>query len=204
MTAAQRAAALLELVAAYEREQCGALADAARKEARAIVGGAFATARERLRAAGAHERERQRARVAAAEARLATGRRLQRQKAAAAALAQGWTKLRRALEARWRESAARAQWVTRYLDAARAALPASDWEIRHPADWPAAERERVALALGQSGISAVRFVADASLHAGLAIRSGGNELDATLEGLVADRAGVEGRLLAHLEGAGPP
>lgn len=200
MSAERRAAKLLEVVAAYEREQCKGLLDAARAEARGIVGEAYATARQRLRTACEHERERLHAVVAAADARLATQRRLQHQRAARAALDEAWGRLRRALAARWQEPAARGMWVTRHLDEARAALPASGWEIRHPADWPADERARVAQALVESGIGEARFASDESIRAGLAVRAGNNVLDATLEGLLADRAATEGRLLAHLEG----
>ena len=63
---------------------------------------------------------------------------------------------------------------------------------------------RVAQALVESGIEAARFAPDESIRAGLAVRAGNNVLDATLEGLLADRAATEGRLLAHLEGSDAP
>ena len=43
------------------------------------------------------------------------------------------------------------------------------------------------------------FAADGTLTAGFRVRAGHNMLDATLAGLLADRKGLEGRLLHHLE-----
>jgi hypothetical protein len=42
---------------------------------------------------------------------------------------------------------------------------------------------------------------DTSIRAGVRIRAGHNLMDATLEGLLADREAIEGRLLHYLEGA---
>jgi hypothetical protein len=50
------------------------------------------------------------------------------------------------------------------------------------------------------GLEAPRFEPDADLHAGIRVECGLNLLDASFDGLLADRALIEGRLLHYLEG----
>jgi hypothetical protein len=47
----------------------------------------------------------------------------------------------------------------------------------------------------------VAFVAEPSIAAGFRVRAGHNTLDATLDGLLADRKAIEGRLLHRVEQA---
>jgi hypothetical protein len=116
-------------------------------------------------------------------------------------LREAWVRLEAALVARWQSGPTRARWVQHHLERAIAALPALGWEIAHPVSWAAEEREDAVRWLAAHGASGVRTVADASITAGVRIRAGHNLMDATLEGLLADRDAIEGRLLHYLEGA---
>lgn len=203
MNLEQRTAALLAVVAEYRAQRCAELLDPARAQARALVAGALREARRRVRTAIGEERKRLAAALAAAEAQLATERRLVTQRRAAERLTLGWTALRAALQARWNDAAARGAWIDAHLARAQRVLHAVDptaaWTLTGPADWPADERARVAQALRAQGAPAVRVETDAQLAAGFRVQAGHNVLDATLDGLLADRHAVQGRLLQLIE-----
>jgi hypothetical protein len=103
------------------------------------------------------------------------------------------------LARRWRDPQARARWAGAMLAHAAALLTDGDWEIRHPSDWPAAEREVAARRLAPVSRLAVRFTADPEIRAGLQIHAGHNVVDGSVAGLLADRAAIEARLLSRLE-----
>lgn len=193
----QRTAALLEVVAAYRARRCEELRQPAEQQAREIRRSALTAAHQRVHTAVEEQRKRMAAEIGAAEARLATEHRLLAQRRAAAMLARAWTHLRSALLARWRDAATRTRWVDSNLDRALQALPHGQWQILHPRDWPDGEREAVAARMAPHGI-ATGFVEDASVAAGLRVIAGNNALDFTLDGLLADRAAIEGRLLQML------
>jgi hypothetical protein len=197
MNLQQRTAALLDVVEAYRTRRCAELVEPAARQAREIRRGAVTAARSRVHTAIEEQRKRMATEISAAEARLATERRLLVQRRAAATLAQAWTQLRTTLQARWDAPETRASWVDSHLDRALRALSHTQWQLHHPRDWPAAEAETVAARLAARGITA-RFVADASIDAGVRVIAGNNALDATLDGLLAERAAIEGRLLQLL------
>jgi vacuolar-type H+-ATPase subunit H len=205
MTITTRMQALLDVVEAERSARCRALIEQARSEAAATLGQARAQARTQIRELFADERQRARARIAAAQAELHTRQRLHAQRHVEALLALGWQRLPAALRARWHDGEARASWVRMALDAARAALPqgidAGDWTATHGEDWPQAEREAFAAQVQGSRGAAPRFATDARIDAGLRIAAGGNGVDATLAGLLADRDEIGGRLIGELEGA---
>lgn len=200
MNAEQQMAALLQVVDEYRAARCRETLAQAQAEADRTITQARAAAARRLRAELSAERAQRDGLVAAALARLGTARRLQQQRRLVAALAVAWAKLEAELGARWQSHDGREQWVARQLAAARARLPAGEWTIEHPPPWPAKERECAEGWLVEAGIPAVRFVARDNIRAGLRIRCGHNMLDATLVGLLADRAAIEGRLLVRLQG----
>jgi len=197
MNLQQRTTALLEVVETYRARRCVELLEPAGQQAREICRSALAAARQRVHTAIEEQRKRMAIELSAAEARLATERRLLVQRRAAATLAQAWAQLRAALHARWQTPATRARWVDAHLDRALRALSRTPWQIHHPRDWPAAEAETVAARLAARGIT-VHFVEDASIDAGVRVIAGNNALDATLDGLLAERAAIEGRLLQLL------
>jgi len=201
MNLAERTSALVATVDEYRLERCAALLEPARADARAIVKAALGDARRRVTTAIDEERKRLRRDVAAVEASLATERRLVAQQRAVRQLGLAWTALRAALAERWNLPTARAAWVEAHLARGVECLaPDVEWNVRHHAAWAEDERMRARAALGARGIR-VRFEEDASLAAGFVVTCGHNVLDASLEGLVADRAAIEGRLLQRLEEA---
>ncbi len=198
----QQARALLELVETDRDRQCAQILGEARASAAALRTQAHAEARARMRAAFAEQRQRRDAAVAAAQARLATRRRLHRQQRTAALLRLAWEQLPAALAALWQQPDTRAAWVARVLASARTHLPnpaRGDWRVVHAPDWPPSEQQALARTLAAEAVAAPRFEADAAIPAGLKVVAQGNVIDGTLAGLLADRAEIEARLLRQLE-----
>lgn len=201
MNLEQRVAALLELVEQYRARRFAELLEPAHAEARQVVHSALAEARRRVHTAIVEERKRYALEVGAVEAALATDRRLAHQRHAVRLLDTAWRELRARLVARWDAADTRAQWIGAYLRRALRAVPcgAGGWRIEtHPA-WSAAERTHWSGQLRIDGVTPVQFESTPGISAGFRVVSGNNVLDATIEGLLADRAQLEGRLLHHLQ-----
>ncbi len=192
---AQQTRALLDLIEADRTRQASQILGAAHANADVLRANAHADARARMRQTFEEQRLRRRERIAAAQAHLATQRRLHAQQRSAALLRQAWQQLAPELEALWREAASRAAWVAHAARFARMRLPGGAWRIVHAPDWPAAEQH----AQGGEWGSSPLFLADPAIRAGLRIEVDGNVVDATLEGLLADRTEIEARLLRLLE-----
>jgi hypothetical protein len=190
--------ALLALVESHRDRLCGEILGEASGRARSLRRQAYAAARARMRQTFEEQRLSRRERIAAAEARLATQRRLHEQQRTTELLRLAWEQLPGELQALWRQPATRATWVDAVLASARRRLPPGPWRIIHAADWPEAERRRFAPAPGAEA-QAHRLEADPSIAAGLKVESRGNVVDGTLEALLADRAGFEAGLLRALE-----
>jgi len=191
--------ALLALVDADRAGKCDALLSEAREQAAALLAQAHTAARQRMREAFREERERRDERVAAARANLQTRRRLALQQRAAALLAAGWQRLPAELTRRWREPETRRAWAAGAIAGARELLPHAAWRITHAPDWPATERDELAVELIRALGAAPAFVADANIGAGLKIAATGSVIDSTLAGLLADRAEIGAKLLHLLE-----
>ena len=190
--------ALLMLLEEDRRRQCDALIADAQASARGVVRQAQRDARARMRAAFAAERHRLDEQLKAVAARLQTEHRLSEQERLAQLLRLGWQMLPEALLERWQDPGGRRKWVAEVIDIAHRLLPHEMWTLSVAPGWPAEERDQalqsVARRLGYTpGCSEVP-----ETQAGLLIIAAGNRLDATLGGLLADRAAVEARLLDYL------
>ena len=199
MNLEQQTLALLKVAEEYRADRSEALLGKAREDSRRILKAANVSARGHLRAMLFPERERLAAEAAVAGGKLLTQRRLRDQRRVVAVLRRAWPRLTQALRARWEEPSGRISWVMHHLEIAHRALPARAWLIQHPEKWPAAEREQARQWLQAHAIEGARFEPVAQLHAGIRVVCDSNVLDASLEGLLADRAQIEGRLLHYLE-----
>lgn len=199
MTVELQAQALLDVVAADRAQKCEAILAAAREQAGAIVRQAHVDARSRMRAAFGEERERHAARVRAAHANLQTRRRHASQQRAAALLAAGWIRLPDELTRRWQAAPTRHAWVAAVIASARALLPSGAWRIVHAPDWPIAERDALVADLAATLGAAPTCEAAPAVRAGIKVYGNGNVIDGTLEGLLADRADIGGKLLQLLD-----
>ena len=191
--------ALLDLVESDRTRLCDSILGEAHVRAHGLRTDARAAARRRVRQVFEEQRTRRDERLAAAEARLATQRRLHAQQHLSTRLRLASDALTQALHGLWHEEEARATWTAAVLAAARVRMPPGDWRIAHPADWADDERAR---ALREAELAATPSCeVDPRITAGLRVASGGIVLDGTLEGLLADRAEVEARLVRQLEAA---
>ena len=193
------ARALLELIEADRARQCSQILGDAMARAAAVRAQAHADARARMRQAFAEQRLLRREQIAAAQARLATHRRLHEQQRTAVLLRLAWQQLPGELLTLWQQPSSRAAWVAHVLASAQSRVPRGPWRIVHAADWPAAQRQALAQAHQAATGAAPTFEADASISAGLKVVAAGNVIDGTLNGLLADRADFEARLLRLLE-----
>jgi hypothetical protein len=191
--------ALIDLVQQAAASRRAALIDAARAQARAMLRDARQQARAQARRVFDDERARARQKLAAATATLQTRQRLALQRRDAALLASGWALLPEALVQRWQQPAARLAWIGRALAAARDALPTPEWRIVHPPDWPAGERDALAAKVAHDTGVAPRIDVDPALRAGIVITADATSVDATLDGLLADRNEIGAALLQQLE-----
>ncbi|WP_298828258.1 hypothetical protein [uncultured Piscinibacter sp.] len=191
--------ALLALIEADRAQQCATLLGEAQRRAAALRRQAAAEARARLREVFAEQRQRRREQIAAAQARLATRRRLHEHRRVAALLRLAWETLPDRLRSLWQQGDSRAAWADRVATAALAQLPHGAWRIVHAPDWTAAEQQALAQRIAGAAGAAPRFEADAAIVAGLKVMADGNVVDGSLDGLLADRAELEARLLHLLE-----
>ena len=191
MTLERRAQALLDIVENDRSAQCEAILAEARGRASALVAQAHADARTRMREAFAEERRRLHERVSAARAKLQTRQRLHEQQRTAALLALGLAAAsRRAASTLARQRhAPRVGRRGRRHGLARAAARAVAHRARSRL---AGRRAAGARRAHRDGISTrrPRSIADAGIDAGLRIASGGNVVDGSLGGLLADRVEV--------------
>jgi hypothetical protein len=190
--------ALLRVIAENRDAGCREERDRAAVEARTVVKAAHAEARKRVRAAVEEASLRPAQRLARAEAQHRTRERLEHQRRVKARLQKGWGLLRESLERVWLDPDGRRGWTERAVRRATEALPAGEWRIGHPAGWPEDEKRRARIWLEERNVGVAAFQPDALVRAGLRFASGHTVLDATLEGLLTDRAAVEARLLFHL------
>lgn len=191
--------ALLTLLEDDRRRQCEALIADAQARARTLLRQAQHDARTRMRAAFAAERQRLDEQLKAAGARLQTEHRLSEQERRAQLLRLAWDMLPEALLQRWQDPGRRSQWVAQAIDSAQRLLPRDSWTLNVAPGWPAQERERALQSVARLLGTLPACSETAEIQAGLLITAGGNRLDATLAGLLADRAAIEARLLDYLE-----
>lgn len=196
-----QADALIAEIGRQVAAQRQALLDSAAREAEEIRQRARAKARARLRRAVEALRTAERQQTQQVLAEIETAARRQASVRAQQTLALAWPRLATAVEHRWHDAAARADWIDAQLTIAAARLPAQGWTVRHPAAWHEADAAALRTSLQRMGVAGAALQADATLHAGLVVEVGGARLDSTPQALLADRPQVEAALLAMFEPA---
>jgi hypothetical protein len=193
-------AALLGRVHRVRDERIAELRASAAAQRQALARETRREARRLLHAATRDKRERVRERCRQALAELDARRRRhdfdRERELIDAALAA----LPAALERRWHDEPGRRAWCANAVAVAAARLVARDWQVAL-ADGPSAE-ERAALAATAAEHGARIEFAPSAQRAGLAIGAGSSVVDATIAGLLGDRAGIASRLLALGLGGG--
>ena len=196
MKLTERERGLLRLVEEYRDDECRRTIDQARAEAAELVRQTYRKERAHLHQRVVDERGRARARIQAARAERETRERNQADLANTRLLIRAWPNLRAALLQRWSVAETRRQWVSHYLDYGVEVLPKGRWVIRHAPEWGETERSGPAATLQRAVGHRPAFHADRDIEAGLIAECAGAVLDASLDGLLADRTRLEARLLA--------
>lgn len=186
-------AALMAYVAQVRDRKLGEIRAAAAAECEKLVGSARARARAQIRQALREARADADARIALARAAMQSRLRRQRQALTLAALAGVQQRVGAAVGARWADRATRRAWVTMALAEAARSLPAGAWTGRHAPDMGALPATTL-----PDGVT-LELRPDADIAAGLRIRCGDAELDATPAGLLREPQRVAALWLGELE-----
>lgn len=193
-----RAQALLGRVEDSRRERRERSLEEGRQRANELVARARAEARARTIATARDERERQNRRLGAARAELLTRTRQLEQGLAAKLLGRGWERLRIELSERWRTPVGRARWGRALIARAAEVLTPGRWTLQHPTGVAKTELEALASQIQEVAGEPPTLEAKPDIEAGLRILADGATLDGSVEGILSDKASVEGRLLVEL------
>ena len=184
-------------------QRCREIQRKAKRRADALLSQSRREARTRVHEAVLEERRRRERAIVNARHRLDTAARRQLQGRYRKLIDQAWPLLDRELAARWARPGSRAEWCELLVDEAAHLLGKDDWRVEHPdpetGAWSRDDRERLEQLLAARDIPPPVFQPDTALEAGLRIRRHGACLDGTIDGLLAHRAAVAARLLAHWE-----
>lgn len=168
-------------------------ADGLRREARRR---ALALVREAVR----RERSRREARMREERARIEARIRRELFRQERDSLKHARASLAEALVARWREGAeARQAWLQVTCEQALVFLPDGQWRVLHPGGWDLSEARPARDALSRVRPQVDIELAAGDQEAGLLVSCGSASVDARPEGLMTDRARLDGLLLRALE-----
>jgi hypothetical protein len=176
--------------------QVSTLLQATRLESRSLVREAVVQARRRVDLA----RRQHHAELALLQRRAAND-------AVARQIEVLWADLPGLLSARWGEPLERRRWIGAAVRIASSLLPGRDWCIVHGPDAAHEEIEdclREARALHPEAVPrSVELCLDPAAGAGVRIQAGSATVDATIDGVLADRADIEALFLAELAAQAP-
>jgi hypothetical protein len=187
--------AMLQRVREHRERRTAEIQATTERQAAEILRGARAEARENLHRAVSRERAHMAQGLRQAEARAELESRRRAQLETRALLGHMWESVAAALETRWRTDGQRDAWIAAALGQAAHLLTGQAWHIEHAAGVSNEDCQRgEALARG-AGATAVEWQLDPQTRAGLRVRSPGACLDATTEGLLAQREDIEATFL---------
>jgi hypothetical protein len=187
--------ALLEHLERDRDRRCSAESASARERARAIVRSAFGEARKRMREAVRYERSRLEESLVLQRAEFEAARRREEHAAFQLLVRRACDALPAVLERRWSDGAARREWCEGALAAAALRLRGTDWTIEIALG--TAEEERLGLLAHAATLRTGSHTLSerSELVAGLNVHAEGATLDATVAGLLDDRAAIGSRFL---------
>ncbi len=196
--------ALLGLVRQRREQRTSEIRWKSAAHVREILRTARTEARASLHQAVARERARmaQGLRQAQARAELETRQRSQRE--TLTLLQHMWERIGAALESRWRAQHERGAWIIAALQQAAQLLSGQAWNIEHAEGVTPEEQQRADAQARAGGAGDVEWHLERQPRAGLRVRTSGACLDATIEGLLADRQGVEALFLSEYRALGVP
>lgn len=190
--------AMLQRVTRTRQERCDEMRAAADSQAHEILRSGRAEARTNVRRAVALERSRIARGLRQAEASAELEARNRAQSETRRLLEAMWTEIADALEARWRDPEHRRAWVEAALQQAVLLLAERpSLRIEHGAGWSPEERSALEKFVAKRGAHTTEWAYEPELRAGVRIRSERVCLDATVQGLLVQRADIESAFLAE-------
>ena len=192
--------ALLLRISTDRDRRCDRLRTAAEMQARELLRSARREAGSNVREVIARERKHVEQALQQAQAGVALVARQRAQQASAVLLQAMWAAIIGAFDARWADAASRKSWLRAAVRQAQGLLTERSWRVEHGAGWSEDERGELArLAAGADPGAAreVELACDATIRAGIRIRTAGACLDATIAGLLVSRAYIESEFLAQ-------
>lgn len=190
---------VLDALGAQQDNRCREIESAAARKAEQLLAETRYRMRERVHRAVTEERQRRETALLESRHRIETASRRRVQAHYRDFLKDAMPLLQAELEQRWRDTETRRSWCEMLLGEAADRLPGECWSIEHPEDWSGSDTEWLAQAFAARELPKPELVEDAGIAAGLRVRLGPACLDATLDGLLANRAAVEAQLLAAWE-----
>ena len=190
--------ALLRRLAREQETRTRRLRDEAEAQARDILRRARSEARLRVRQAVAESRREDENAIARRRAAIDTRARRARQQTLRQLLDAAWERLPGVLAERWKDGAAREEWVRATCRQALGSLLRLE-RVQVEAEPAALRSIEPAARAGLQGVATVEFVGVDGLGAGLRLRAADACLDATVPGLLAARDRVAAELLAEFE-----
>lgn len=190
--------ALVREIEQQLKNENGAIAANAKRDADAVMAQARAAARSQVHAAITELRAEGERRLTRAKAQLETKARARAQRQAAKAVNDALPLLREALNQRWRAKDSRKQWTDAVAALSARRLRPGAWLVEHPKDWSEQEQTQFIKAIGDGAM--VSFKARSDVSCGLRITSDQAVLDATRQGLLADSTTIAALLLDEIGG----
>jgi hypothetical protein len=192
-----QAQALLQGVAEDRERRCAMLRTATEGQVQQILRSARAAARRSVHDSVTQERARMEFGLRQAAARADIEVRRQEQHTSRELLAQMWTAIAEVLTQRWRDPTLRPAWIAAALLQTGKLLGGRAWRIESGVDWTQQERADLTVQAGRCGATIVSFALQAALPAGLRIHAERVCVDATVQGLLAQRGAIEAAFLAQ-------
>jgi hypothetical protein len=189
---------LLGVVVENREKRCLELRENARQQASEIIRRAHSKGRVRMHYHIEALREKYRVRVTAATARNQTLLRRQHQKEDRAILDIAWPLLREAILALWNDPVTRRRWLDAAIASASTELREHDWRIEHPPGM-GEDIKKIEQSFSRVKDKGPELSASDDIEAGIRIIAGGTVVDATLEGLLQQRAAIEARIIARIK-----
>jgi hypothetical protein len=190
---------VLDALKAQQDSRCREIESVAARKAEELLAESRQRMRERVHRAVTEERQRRETALLESRHRIETESRRRVQDHYRSFLHDATPLLRDELGQRWRDEQSRRSWCEMLLEEAVDRLPGERWTIERPGDWSGSDTQWLERAFAARELPKPELVEDAGIAAGLRVRLGPACLDATLDGLMANRHAVEARLLAAWE-----
>ncbi len=190
---------VLAALKAQQDRRCREIESAVSRKAEQLLSESRDRMRKRVHKAVIEERQRRETALLDARHRIETAERRRVQRHYREFLQDATPMLAAELEQRWRDDESRRSWCEMVIGEAAERLAGDPWTVEHPGDWSGEDAKWLERTFADRELPQPALREDAAIAAGLRIRLSSACLDATMDGLLADRRAVEGLLLAAWE-----